>query len=255
MAEKDSQAAAPIEDIDRGARTRSSTSPPKLPVLLLRDIVVFPYMIVPLFVGREKSKTAIDQALSLPPDDPPPDPEGHGDRGPQEGRRLRHGHGRPDHADAQAPRRPDPDPGPGVDPGPGRDLRGGERPLHRPGRGHCRAGDRREDPRERGPRPQRPVRAGEGRLAGQNHPARGPDHRHERRRAGAAGRPDRGQPRAQGRRSPGDPRHHRPRRPAEEGPRAPGQGARAPRRPVADLAPRPRARWTSSSASISSASR
>ncbi len=38
--------------------------PSSLPVLLLRDIVIFPYMIAPLFVGREKSKSAIDQALS-----------------------------------------------------------------------------------------------------------------------------------------------------------------------------------------------
>lgn len=38
--------------------------PAKLPVLLLRDIVVFPYMIAPLFVGREKSKNGIDQSLS-----------------------------------------------------------------------------------------------------------------------------------------------------------------------------------------------
>jgi ATP-dependent Lon protease len=38
--------------------------PSTLPVLLLRDIVVFPYMIAPLFVGREKSKNAIDHSLS-----------------------------------------------------------------------------------------------------------------------------------------------------------------------------------------------
>ncbi len=38
--------------------------PAKLPVLLLRDVVIFPYMIAPLFVGREKSKAAIDVALS-----------------------------------------------------------------------------------------------------------------------------------------------------------------------------------------------
>ncbi len=38
--------------------------PPRLPVLLLRDIVIFPSMIAPLFVGREKSKAAIDHALS-----------------------------------------------------------------------------------------------------------------------------------------------------------------------------------------------
>ena len=38
--------------------------PSILPVLLLRDIIVFPYMIAPLFVGREKSKNAIDHSLS-----------------------------------------------------------------------------------------------------------------------------------------------------------------------------------------------
>lgn len=38
--------------------------PKDLPVLMLRDIVVFPYMVVPLFVGREKSKNAIDHSLS-----------------------------------------------------------------------------------------------------------------------------------------------------------------------------------------------
>jgi len=38
--------------------------PEVLPVLLLRDVVVFPYMAVPLFVGREKSKKAIDESLS-----------------------------------------------------------------------------------------------------------------------------------------------------------------------------------------------
>ena len=38
--------------------------PSELPILMLRDIVVFPYMVVPLFVGREKSKNAIDHALS-----------------------------------------------------------------------------------------------------------------------------------------------------------------------------------------------
>nr|MBA2917040.1 endopeptidase La [Candidatus Liberibacter asiaticus] len=34
------------------------------PLLPLRDIVVFPYMIVPLFVGREKSVRALDEAMN-----------------------------------------------------------------------------------------------------------------------------------------------------------------------------------------------
>src|SRR5215208_2080415 len=38
--------------------------PDSLPVLPLRDIVIFPYMIVPLFVQRERSIRAVDQALS-----------------------------------------------------------------------------------------------------------------------------------------------------------------------------------------------
>ena len=33
------------------------------PVLPLRDIVVFPHMIVPLFVGREKSVHALEEVM------------------------------------------------------------------------------------------------------------------------------------------------------------------------------------------------
>jgi ATP-dependent Lon protease len=40
----------------KGART--------LPLLPLRDIIVFPHMVVPLFVGREKSINALEQAMS-----------------------------------------------------------------------------------------------------------------------------------------------------------------------------------------------
>ncbi len=36
----------------------------KLPLLPLRDIVVFPHMIVPLFVGREKSVAALEMAMA-----------------------------------------------------------------------------------------------------------------------------------------------------------------------------------------------
>ncbi len=38
--------------------------PETLPVLPLRDIVIFPFMIVPLFVSRERSIKAVDQALA-----------------------------------------------------------------------------------------------------------------------------------------------------------------------------------------------
>ncbi len=37
--------------------------PPKLPVLPLRDVVVFPYMIFPVLVGRESSLRAVNEAL------------------------------------------------------------------------------------------------------------------------------------------------------------------------------------------------
>src|SRR2546429_975562 len=37
--------------------------PESLPVLPLRDIVIYPFMIVPLFVSREKSIRAVDEAL------------------------------------------------------------------------------------------------------------------------------------------------------------------------------------------------
>ena len=40
------------------------SSPIQLPVLPLRDIVVFPHMIVPLFVGREKSVKALEEVMN-----------------------------------------------------------------------------------------------------------------------------------------------------------------------------------------------
>jgi ATP-dependent Lon protease len=39
------------------------TSAGALPVLPLRDVVVYPHMVIPLFVGREKSILALDQAM------------------------------------------------------------------------------------------------------------------------------------------------------------------------------------------------
>ena len=48
------------------SQKRSPVSPGTLdtyPVLPLRDIVVFPHMIVPLFVGREKSIRALEEVM------------------------------------------------------------------------------------------------------------------------------------------------------------------------------------------------
>src|SRR3989339_759615 len=36
----------------------------QVPALPLRDIIIFPHMVVPLFVGREKSIKALDQAMN-----------------------------------------------------------------------------------------------------------------------------------------------------------------------------------------------
>jgi len=63
MAEKDVKADDQLDDIIEDKEPKLNI-PKKLPILLLRDIVVFPYMIVPLFVGRDKSKNAIDHSLS-----------------------------------------------------------------------------------------------------------------------------------------------------------------------------------------------
>ena len=45
-------------------RRPASSSKKTFPLLPLRDIVVFPYMIVPLFVGRGKSIAALEEAMS-----------------------------------------------------------------------------------------------------------------------------------------------------------------------------------------------
>ena len=39
-----------------------------LPLLSLRDLVVFPHMMMPLFVGREKSINALQQAMNTKTD-------------------------------------------------------------------------------------------------------------------------------------------------------------------------------------------
>src|SRR5512145_2185984 len=50
--------------VDQAPEQQQITIPDVLPVLPLPDVVVFPYMIVPLFVNRERSAKAVDQALA-----------------------------------------------------------------------------------------------------------------------------------------------------------------------------------------------
>ena len=46
----------PVSTIPAAATAQS------VPVLPLRDVVVYPHMVIPLFVGREKSIQALDVA-------------------------------------------------------------------------------------------------------------------------------------------------------------------------------------------------
>src|SRR5256885_15437079 len=52
-----------IAGIDTTDSEQQLQIPSELPVLPLRDIAIYPFMIVPLFVSREKSIRAVDEAL------------------------------------------------------------------------------------------------------------------------------------------------------------------------------------------------
>jgi len=45
--------------------TMFPTESEPMPVLSLRDVVVYPYMVIPLFVGRERSILALDEAMNV----------------------------------------------------------------------------------------------------------------------------------------------------------------------------------------------
>src|SRR5438046_6709629 len=49
---------------DQAPKQQQIKIPDVLPVLPLPDVVVFPYMIAPLFVNRDRSAKAVDQALA-----------------------------------------------------------------------------------------------------------------------------------------------------------------------------------------------
>jgi len=42
------------------SKSPSAPQPTRVPVLPLRDVVVYPHMVIPLFVGRDKSFLALD---------------------------------------------------------------------------------------------------------------------------------------------------------------------------------------------------
>jgi ATP-dependent Lon protease len=48
----------------KGPEKNLISLPETLPLLPLRDIVIFPYMVIPLFISREKSMKSIEEALS-----------------------------------------------------------------------------------------------------------------------------------------------------------------------------------------------
>ena len=41
-----------------------NVDPIELPLLPLRDVVVYPHMVIPLFVGRERSILALEEAMA-----------------------------------------------------------------------------------------------------------------------------------------------------------------------------------------------
>jgi len=53
-----------LAEIDKTKSNESGDEKLTLPVLPLRDIVMFPHMIVPLFVGREKSVLALEEVMA-----------------------------------------------------------------------------------------------------------------------------------------------------------------------------------------------
>ena len=111
-----------------------------LPLIPLRDVVVFPHMVIPLFVGRDKSIAALEEAMAADRDillaaqkearvnEPGPD-DIHGV-----------GHGGHHHPAPQAARRHGEGAGGGQDAGQAQELPGHRQVLPGAGGGTARAG-------------------------------------------------------------------------------------------------------------------
>ena len=62
LVEEEREAETPLED--EAENNGDLIIPSELPMLPIRDVVIFPFMIMPLFVGREVSIKAVDEALN-----------------------------------------------------------------------------------------------------------------------------------------------------------------------------------------------
>ncbi len=65
MSENDKPEKDLISSIDSSAAEHVIDDSSGVPVLPLRDVVVYPHMVIPLFVGREKSIVALDKAMNV----------------------------------------------------------------------------------------------------------------------------------------------------------------------------------------------
>jgi len=54
-----------ISSIDPGPEEQDIDASSGVPILPLRDVVVYPHMVIPLFVGRQKSIVALDKAMNI----------------------------------------------------------------------------------------------------------------------------------------------------------------------------------------------
>jgi ATP-dependent Lon protease len=61
---KESKIVTEVKPEGQGFPGSERKMPETVPVLPVRDVVVYPFMILPLFVGREKSILAVEGALS-----------------------------------------------------------------------------------------------------------------------------------------------------------------------------------------------